>query len=88
MPRYYFHTDDGRSFHDEDGTVLADDQAARIEAARVLGQLVNEHPQDIWHDEPFRMTVTDEVGLVVFILDIAAIASPSLSRPPVAKPGA
>jgi hypothetical protein len=82
VPRYFFHADDGRSFHDDDGTMLADDDAARIEAARVLGQLVNERPQDIWHDEPFRMTVTDETGLVVFILDIAAVAAPAAARRP------
>jgi hypothetical protein len=87
VPRYFFHTEDGRSFHDGDGTILAGVDDARIEAARVLGQLVNEHPADIWHEEPFRMTVTDEGGLVVFVLDIAAVVSPAAARPQPAPKG-
>lgn len=77
MRRYFFHTQDGRPFHDEDGTPLPDDEAARIEAARVLGQLLNEHPAAVWRDEEFRLTVTDEHGVILFVLDIAALLSPA-----------
>lgn len=75
MPRYFFHTDDRRSFHDEDGTPLANDAAARIEAARVLGQLLNEQPADVWNDGQFRITVTDERGVILYSLDVAALRS-------------
>lgn len=77
MRRYFFHTEDGRSFHDEDGTSLPDDEAARIEAARVLGQLLNERPAAVWRDEEFRLTVTDDRGVILFVLDIAALLSPA-----------
>ena len=77
VQRYFFHTQDGRPFHDEEGTPLPNDEAARIEAARVLGQLLNEHPSGVWHDEEFRLTVTDEQGVTLYVLDIAALRSPA-----------
>ena len=76
VPRYFFHTQDGRAFHDEEGTPLPNDESARIEAARVMGQLLNEHPSGVWRDEEFRLTVTDEVGVVLFVLDVAALRAP------------
>jgi hypothetical protein len=75
--RYFFHTQDGRAFHDTEGTSLPSDEAARIEAARVMGQLLNEHPAGIWRDEEFRMTVTDEQGATLYVLDVAALRSPA-----------
>ena len=77
MRRYFFHTQDGRPFHDEEGTALPDDEAARIEAARVMGQLLNEHPAGVWIDEDFRLTVTDDEGVTLYILDVAALRSPA-----------
>jgi hypothetical protein len=68
--RYYFHTEDGRSFHDEEGTELANEHDARIEAARVLGQLVNEDPTGVWHDDAFRIIVTDGEGARLFTLGV------------------
>jgi hypothetical protein len=85
MPRYFFHGRDGRTFKDDEGTELPDDASARIEAARVLGQLVNEWPSQAWEDDPFQITVTDETGLTVFVLDLAAIAygvKPPIEPPP------
>lgn len=54
-----------------------DDESARIEAARVMGELLKEHPAGVWHDEEFRLTVTDEDGVTLFILDVAALRSPA-----------
>ncbi len=86
MQRYFFHTQDGQSFHDADGTLLADDDAARVEAARVLGQLVNEHPSHIWRDDQFHIVVTDESGLVLFQLELAAMNAPTSVRPDLGRP--
>jgi hypothetical protein len=82
MRRYFFHTEDGRPFHDEEGTLLADDAAARVEAARVLGQLMNEQAATVWQDGEFRLTVTDERGVILFVLDIAALLSPAAGGVP------
>jgi hypothetical protein len=72
---YFFHTQDGRPFYDQEGTELPDDEAAGIEAARVMGELLMERPADVWHDDEFRLTGTDQEGVTLFILDIAALRS-------------
>lgn len=82
MRRYFFHSEDGYSFRDQEGTLLPDDEAARIEAAKVLGQLVNESPAEIWRDDQMRVTVTDESGTVLFLLDLAALTSPAANLKP------
>ena len=77
MQRYFFHTEDGALFRDEEGTMLADNEAARIEAARVLGQLLNERPGEIWRDDQMRIIVTDDRGATLFLLDLSALRSPA-----------
>lgn len=75
--RYYFHAEDGRSFHDEEGTELADDDAARIEATRVLGQLLNEDPMQVWRDAAFSIRVADAGGAPLFALEVVATTGSS-----------
>lgn len=87
MPRYFFHSDDGHAFHDDEGTLLPDGAAARIEAARVLGQMVNERPAAVWKDDLLRITVTDEHGLILFSLDLTALKSPAVSSASSPRPG-
>jgi hypothetical protein len=85
VQRYFFHTADGDVFHDLVGTELPNEDAARIEAARLLGQLVNEKPADVWKDDDFRITVTDEADLILFTIDVAAVVAPA-ARAPGPKP--
>jgi hypothetical protein len=77
VQRYFFHTADGDVFRDLVGTELPSEDAARIEAARVLGQLVHERPADVWRDDDFRITVTDEADLILFTIDVAAVVAPA-----------
>jgi len=78
MPRYFFNSENGHAFHDESGTELETDDAARIEATRLFAQLIAEHPAAVWRDQLFRLTVTDGKGLALFVLDLAAINAPAL----------
>jgi hypothetical protein len=66
MPRYYFHTADGAPDHDEVGTELADDNAARVEAVRYIGESLRSDPKLLWDGSEFRVEVTDENGDVLF----------------------
>ena len=75
MPVFYFHTEDGRSFRDEEGVELVDCHAARNEALVVLAELVKEDPEEFWRERSFTVTVTNDVGLTLYILDLSAIAS-------------
>ena len=81
MPRYHFHTQDGSSFTDADGRELASVRDARIEAARAISQMVEAKPDEFWEDGLFRVTVTDERGLVLFMLDLSAIEAPAMRHP-------
>jgi len=76
MPRFHFNVDDGRHYPDPDGLELAGQAAARDEALRAIGELVAAQPEDFWRDGFFRMTVTDDDGLTLFILDLSAVVSP------------
>jgi hypothetical protein len=52
--RYYFHTEDGTSFTDREGLELSGIRAARIEAARAIGQMVDARPDAFWEDGAFK----------------------------------
>ena len=72
MARYFFHSEDGRRISDEEGTELATLAAARIEAVRVLGDLLKEDPGHVLATGGLQLTVTDEAGLIYFALDLSA----------------
>lgn len=73
MPRYYFNTVDGQSYPDEEGTELPDLRAARTEAARVVGELLKEQPDDLWRTGRLRLDVTDESGRSVLVLEVCLV---------------
>ena len=54
MPRYFFHLHDSIEgvFQDSEGKLLADEKQARVEAGRLLSEIVKDTlPQDgIWRD--------------------------------------
>jgi hypothetical protein len=58
-----------------EGAELKGFDEARIEAARRVGSLLHEHAGRIWTDEDWRMDVTDEKGLILFVLQVAASKS-------------
>ena len=78
MPRYFFHTADGAAHHDVEGTELADDGAARIEATRTLGQLIDLSPAEFWSAGSLSMRVTNEAGLTLFVLHLRGVISPAV----------
>jgi hypothetical protein len=51
----------------------ADHTELRIEIARFVGQLLKDHARTIWADEDWRVDVTDERGLILYVMHIAAI---------------
>ena len=53
-------------------------EAARIEAARRIGVLLNEHAQQIWVDEEWQMDVTDQTGLILFTIHVSTQESPAI----------
>ena len=79
MMRYFFHTDDGRSFFDDEGLALPSLRTAKIEAARLFGELVRDQPEEFWSTGELTLTVTDETRLVLFTLEVTANESAAAS---------
>lgn len=77
MPRFHFHTEDGGAYADEDGIELASMNVARIQAARMLGEMLKEQADKFWEDGGLKLTVTDDLGLVYFVLEVSAIEAPA-----------
>lgn len=44
----------------------------RIEMARFVGELLRQHADAIWEDKDWRVDVTDENGLILFVMEIHA----------------
>jgi len=47
---------------------LADSNKALTEAARRIGILFQEHAGKLWADEDWQMDVTNEEGLILFVI--------------------
>jgi len=65
MPRYYFHTLQGRPFHDPDGEFLDGPAAAHRAAVRIMGEILRDGAADFWDAGPFSLICADEMGAVV-----------------------
>ena len=48
---------------------------ARVEAAKRIGLLLHAHAGKLWADEEWQMDVTDDKGLIPFVINIAAMKS-------------
>ncbi len=72
MPRYYFHTEDGQCYPDDEGTELSDLNAARDEAARILGQMLRDDPNTLWQTRELRLIAETEDHKTAFLIDIKA----------------
>ena len=65
MPRYFFNVQDGQDLPDTDGTVLADPDAARVQAVLASGEMLKAHAERFWARRDWQMRVTDEEGATV-----------------------
>ena len=73
MARYFFHTSDGARAYDDGGVDLADAAAARREAARFGGGLLQDNPDIVQNEHGLRINVVDEAGSLTFAIVITAL---------------
>ncbi len=45
--------------------------ALRIEMAKFVGELLQDHAGKVWEDQDWRVDVTDERGLILFVMHIS-----------------
>jgi hypothetical protein len=75
MPFYHFEVRTGTHVMLTQGAELSDSTAARVEASKRIGELLNEHAGQIWVDQSWQMDVTDGTGLILYIINIDAVKS-------------
>jgi len=81
MPEFFFHIQDGTSTPDLDGVELKDISDAKCEAVKMAGRIICDASKEFWDRAEWQMTVTDDSGLTLFILDFVGTEAPaSLTR--------
>ena len=60
-----------------DGADLPDHAAARVEAARRIGVLLHEHAGQVWVDQEWQMDITDEAGLILYVVQVSTVRAPA-----------
>ena len=75
MPFYNFEVRTPSHVMLTEGAVMADTVAARVEAAKRVGKLLHDHAGQIWVDQDWQMDITDEKGLILYVIHINAMRS-------------
>ena len=71
MPRYFFNILDRQMSPDDTGTECSDVPAARAEAVRATGQMLQEAAERVRQGQDWVMEVLDDRGHVLFIVRVA-----------------
>ena len=79
MPFFHFQVRTQSHVLLTEGAELTGFDQARIEAARRVGDPLKQHAGQIWTDEEWQMDVTDEKGLILFVLHVSALKTPATS---------
>lgn len=62
--------------------IQADDHTVlRASVAKFIGELLQEHSQQIWLDQEWRVDVTEETGMILFIMHLFVTDSAALHAP-------
>jgi hypothetical protein len=73
VPLYHFEVRTETHVMLTEGVKLPNSTAARVEAAKRVGALLHEHAGRIWSDEDWQMDVTDDTGLILYVLHVSAM---------------
>ena len=57
-----------------------DHTGLRVELARFVGELLKDHAHLIWVDEDWRVDVTDDDGLILYVMHISASQAPAATK--------
>lgn len=63
-----------------EGKELANADAARVEAACRVGELLTDHASRLWVDEVWQMDVTDRDGLILYVINVTAMKTAATGR--------
>ena len=66
MPHFYFHTETDVRTTDTEGMEFPSYEAAKHEAIRTAGQMMQDTPNVFWGSRPWNVSVTDADGLIMW----------------------
>lgn len=78
MPRYFIGLRSETHLHETVEVERDDLTLLRIELARFVGELLKDHAEQIWQDRDWRVDVTDEHGLILYVMEISASEAPAV----------
>lgn len=76
MPQYHFNVA-GDPSSDTEGTELKDVAEAKCEAVKLAGRLICEQPGDFWGGHDWKLTVSDDSGMILFSLHVIGVDAPT-----------
>lgn len=79
MPRYHIELRTQDRIWDTLDVVMGDTNEVRVEVAQFIGELLKDHADKIWVDEEWRVDVTDETGLVLFVMHLMVTNSAAVA---------
>lgn len=81
MARFFFSVEGGSLPGDDcEGMELAGHEEARVEATVMLGKMLSDDAQGFWTAKELRLTVSDENGMILFVVDISGIEAPAAAN--------
>lgn len=78
MPRFFFNVHDDHALLDDTGTDFPNIAAAKAHVPRFVGELIRDSEATFWDCDMWRLEVTDEIGLVLFVVHVSAAVSPAM----------
>lgn len=52
----------------------------RVEVARFVSELLRDHASALWVDQDWQVDVTDDTGMILYVVHLSAYASPLASK--------
>jgi hypothetical protein len=68
--RYFFDTQNGGFHADPEGTNYPSTDVARQEATMYAGEILRDHPDEVWESDELIVTVKDDRGLILFTVTV------------------
>ena len=79
MTRYFFNVEDSVGSPDDEGTELEGLATAKCEAVKLAGRVIIDAARSFWEKGDWKMTVTDESGLLLFSLLFVGVEAAAIS---------
>ena len=81
MDRYFFDIEESVHLADKLGVELPDFDAVKATAVQVLAESLWRSGKKFWDAPEWRLVVSNEAGLTLFILELSATMAPASPRP-------